>query len=1094
MKTLFTSCVLFVTVFFASFLQAQPSETRLLRFPTIHKQQVIFSYAGDLYSYDLTKPNVSARRLTSDDGYEMFAKISPDGKWVAFTAQYDGNTEVYVMPSQGGIPKRLTYTATLHRDDVADRMGPNNIVMAWTPDSKYIVYRSRKQSFNSFTGQLYKVSVKGGLSEEIPLITGGFSSFSPDGKKLAFNQVFREFRTWKYYKGGMADDIRIFDFTTHTVTKITNTVNQEIFPMWSTNGKIYFCSDRDRTMNLFAYDLASKKTEKVTGFTNYDIKFPSINGDMIVFENAGYLYTYNTTTGKQTQLHIRIANDERWARPQLKDAAKSIRTASLSPNGNRVLFGARGDLFDVPAKEGITYNLTRTSNIHERHMHWSPDGKWIAYLSNATGEFEIYIAKADRTGKPIPLTSGTNTYIFDIKWSPDSKKIAFSDKEMNLKYIDIDTKKITTIAHSKLWEMRDFNWAPDSKWIAYVKQNNSHLRQIFLYSLAKKTTTTVTTKWFNSYNPSFSPDGKYLVFASQRTFDPIYSETEWNTAYIDMSKIYLIPLLKTTLSPLAAKNDSLKTENSKSNSSKKEAKKDNTAGNQITVKIDLDGLSQRIVELPVKAGNYWNIYAAKGAVYYNEYHHNGKFAFKYFDLKKQKEVLLGNGFNYIPSSNGTKFLVMKNKSFYVVKRPTAKINLSDAKAVPTGDMKVMVDLHQEWKELYDETWRQMKDFFYQANMHGLDWKAMHDKYAVLLPYVNHRKDLTYLQGELIGELSIGHAYVGGGDVPNLKKIYTGLLGAKFEKDKSGYFKITEILQGENWNSEHRSPLTDESVNAHKGDYILAINGIDTKQVDDIYKLLVAKANTLIDITISKTPDGKGKHIAIVKPLADEASLYYFNWVQNNIKKVDKLSNGQIGYIHIPDMVTEGLNEFVRYFYPQLDKRALIIDDRGNGGGNVSPMIIERLRRALTRANMSRNEETPTYTPEQAFVGPKVLLINQYSASDGDLFPYGFKHHKLGKVIGVRSWGGVVGIRGPLPTIDGGYLYKPEFASYSAEKSEWIIEGHGVDPDIVVENDPYKEYMGEDAQLKKAVEVLLQELKNMPKNKVPPIPPAPDKSH
>ena len=1061
-------------------------EAKLLRFPNIYKDKVVFTYAGDLYL--VSSEGGIAQKLTNDKGYEMFAKFSPDGNYIAFTGQYDGNTEVYLIPTTGGIPKRLTYTATLNRDDVADRMGPNNIVMGWTPDGKYIIFRSRMKSFNDFVGSLFKISIDGGIEEPIPLSTGGFCSFSPDGKKLAFNKVFREFRTWKYYKGGMADDIRIYDFENETIKKITNTDAQDIFPMWYKN-KIYFISDRDRIMNLFEYDLTTKSTRKVTNFEKYDIKFPSIGYDgKIIFENAGYLYTYNTNNGELKKLKIKILDDFKYGRPQLKDASKTIRYASIYPKGNRIVFGARGDIFDVPFKKGVTYNLSKTSGVHERNPQISPDGKWIAYISDKSGEFEIYIVKSDRSEKPIQLTKNADTYYYNIKWSPDSKKILWNDKKLRLRYVDILTKKVTEVDKSNIWEIHNFNWSPDSRWIVYTKKDTNKFDVVCLYSLETKKITKITEAWFNSSDAVFSDDGKYILFTSKRSFNPVYSHTEWNTAYIDMEKIYLLTLAKETKSPLQVYYDNeANVENDKSE------KKDNEKNKKIEVKIDLDGISQRIDVLPVKPANYWNLNYIDGKLYYIEYHYKGSSTLKMFNFKTLKEKVLGENLSYQVSADKKKFLIKKSNKYYVIDTPNDKIELKSDNKVDLSDMRVLVDVKEEWEQIFKETWRQMRDFFYVPNMHGVDWKAMYDKYSVLLPFVNHRKDLTYILGEMIGELNVGHAYVGGGDVPEISKIYLGLLGAELEKDKSGYFKIKKILKGQNWWEDYRSPLTEIGVDVKEGDYIIAVNGENTRNIKNIYETLIDKANKYVEISVSSTPDGKNAKKVIVKPIASEANLFYYNWVQNNIKKVNEATNGQVGYIHIPNMVTEGLNEFVKYFYPQLQKRALIIDDRGNGGGNVSPMIIERLRRAITRANMSRDVTAPNWTPKQAFIGPKVLLINEYSASDGDLFPYGFKKHKLGKVIGVRSWGGVVGIRGPIPMIDGGYLYKPEFASYSAEKSEWIIEGYGVDPDIVVENDPHKEFLGEDQQLNKAIEVIMEELKKWDKNKVPDIPPAPDKS-
>ena len=1051
---------------------------RLFRFPAIHGDTIVFTYAGDLYS--VTTNGGMAHRLTSDKGFEMFAKISPDGKTIAFTGQYDGNTEVFIIPIGGGEPKRLTYTATLHRDDVADRMGPNNIVMAWTPDGKYIVYRSRKQSFNSFVGQLYKVPVEGGLSEELPLSTGGFCSFSADGKKLALNRIFREFRTWKYYQGGMADDIWTYDFDKKITTQITKTKAQEIFPMWYKN-TIFFLSDRDRTMNLFSYNQETGQTLKLTQFTDYDIKFPSINGNKIIFEKGGYLYVFNADNQDIKKVDIVIENDFRWGRDRYVDASKSIRNIDISPKGNRLLISARGEIFNVPAKEGVTYNLTKSSGAHDRQAVWSPDGEHIAWISDKSGEYEIYMSDPFGNTETIALTGNSATYKFSLSWSPDSKKILWSDKKMDLLYVDISSKVITKVAHSKSWEIRDYSWSPDSKWIAFSDNDGEALQKIFLYNLADKNTTALTQGWYSASQPSFSHDGKYLFFTSDRSFNPIYSATEWNAAYRNMSKIFMITLSSATPSPFEAED--ITDDSNKEEKSKTEEDAD--------VTIDIDNIQNRIIGLPVADGSYWNIQYVKGTLYYNYYKYGVSGSkLKSFNLKKKEEKELGKNTGFAITRDLKKMYISQHGKMQIIDLPhggTVKVK----EPIDVSGMKVWVNMHQEWNQIYEEAWRQMRDFFYDPNMHGVNWQAMHDKYAKLVPYVNHRNDLTYLIGELIGELSIGHAYIGGGDRPQPERINMGLLGAKLSRDASGYFKIDEILKGENFRSQLRSPLTEVGLNVKEGDYIIAVDGVSAKNYNDIYQALIGKANQLVSLKINSSPTEEGARTIVIKPIGDEAKLYYYNWVEDNIRKVNEATNGQVGYIHIPDMGVDGLNEFMKHFYPQLTKKALIIDDRGNGGGNVSPMIIERLRREITRANIARNQTIPGQTPRQMMVGPTVLLINEYSASDGDLFPYSFKKHGLGKVIGMRSWGGVTGIRGTLPFIDGADLRKPEFSTYAADGSKWIIEGWGVEPDIEIDNDPAKEYAGEDQQLNKAIEVIMQELKDY--KPVPPPPPFPDKS-
>jgi len=1074
------------------FASAQ-DESRLLRFPAIHGDQVVFTYAGDLYT--VARTGGMARKLTNHEGFELFARFSPDGKQIAFTAQYDGNTEVYTMPSQGGVPVRLTYTATLGRDDISDRMGPNNIVTTWTPDGKYILYRSRKQSYNDFVGQLFKVSVNGGLSEEIPLSTGGFCSYSPDGSKIAFNRVMREFRTWKYYEGGMADDVRIFDFATGEVINITNNTAQDIFPMWH-GDNIYFLSDRDRTMNLFVYNTSDRQTRKLTNYTEYDIKFPSLGNNAIIYENGGYLYVFDIRTEQVTKVNVVMAEDFYGGRNELKDASQSISDADLSPDGKRVVFSARGEVFSVPSEEGITRNLTESSGAHDREAAWSPDGKYIAYLSDISGEYEIYIEAQDGLSEPVRLTENADTYKFTFSWSPDSKKILWSDKKLRLQYVHVETKEVKPVDQSLVWEFNQFCWSPDSRWIAYVTQlPYSNFGKIMLFDTETGGKYAVTDDWYTSNSPVFSYDGKYLLFASGRDFNPIYSETEWNHAYQNMERIYMAVLAGDTPNPFAPKNDEVEIKGNKEIGGKGDKEtggkgEEEKGREKVVTKIDTAGLGDRIVSLPVRPSNYFNINMIEDKIYYNEMAAGGDgVALKLYDVKKKEETELGKGMLYSVSYDGKKMLIAQDKKFAVIELPSGKINIT--KYVDLSGMKVYVDKDQEWKQIFDEAWRQMRDFFYVENMHGVDWPAMKVKYGQMLPYVNNRNDLNYLIGEMIGELSVGHAYVNGGDKPSPERIGTGLLGAKISKDASGYFRVDKILKGQNWSRSLRSPLTEVGVNMKEGDFILAVDAKPVGQMPDLYAALIGKADKTVELTVNGTASLSGSRKVIVKPIGDESGLYYYNWVQHNIDYVNSKTNGEIGYIHIPDMGPEGLNEFVKYFYPQLSKKGLIIDDRGNGGGNVSPMIIERLQREITRANMARNVQVPGQTPRQMILGPKVMLINQYSASDGDLFPYAFKKHQMGTVIGIRTWGGVVGIRGSLPFIDGMDLRKPEFASYSAETSDWIIEGIGVDPDIVVDNDPAREYKGIDDQLDKAIEVILAQLKDY--KGVPPIPAGPDKS-
>lgn len=1073
--------------FFIQTINAQ-EEARLLRFPAIHGNQIVFSYAGDLYT--LEKTGGLARKLTDSPGYEMFARFSPDGKTIAFTAQYDGNTEVFTIPSTGGEPKRITYTATLQRDDLSDRMGPNNIVMTWTPDGKNIIYRSRRYSFNDFKGQLFSVSAGGGLSSELPLATGGFCTYSPDGNKLAFNRVFREFRTWKYYHGGMADDLWIYDFKTNEVANILNNPAQDIYPMWHGND-IYFLSDRDHIMNLFVYKGETKETSKLTNFTDFDIKFPSLGDASIVFEKGGFLYLYDFTTKSAEKVKVLIANDIASARNSLADASKSINSSDISPDGERLVLGARGDIFTLPAKDGITRNITRSTGIHERNGVWSPDGKYIAYISDQSGENEIYIQQQDGSESPVQLTKNADTYKFRIIWSPDSKKILWNDKLLRLQYVDIDTKEVTAVDESNLWEITEFNWSPDSKWITYSRPERESMAKIILYNTISKVKTEITDGWFESNNPAFSTDGSCLMFTSARTFNPTFSNTEWNHAYQNMNKIYLLILSKTTKSPFTPIDNEVGIKVPEATTDKSAPGKKAEPAKTAEVKVDLDGIQSRIVEVPVNASNYWGLTCIGKKLYYHEMKSGSETpSIKMYDLDKREEKELGPGMSFIVTSDNKKMLVRKDDSYSVIDLPSAPVEIKDK--VNLSNMKVWVNLSAEWKQIFYESWRQMRDFFYAPNMQGTDWTGIREKYAVLLPYVRHRDDLTYVIGEMIAELSIGHAYVLSGDKPKAERISTGLLGAKLSRESSGYYRVDKILEGANWSKELRSPLTEMGVNIYEGDYIIAVNGRSTREMTDIYESLVGFASRQVELRVNSKPDFAGSRTAIVVPLANESKLYYYNWVQGNIRKVSEATGGQVGYVHVPDMSAEGLNEFISHFYPQIMKKGLIIDDRGNAGGNVSSMIIERLSREMIMTEVARNQSQGIPDPPGTFAGPKVMLIDNYSASDGDLFPYRFKEMKLGKVIGVRTWGGVVGIRGSLPLVDGGQLFKPEFARYSADGKEWPVEGYGVDPDIMIDNDPVKEYAGEDAQLNKAIEVILEEMKNYP-GYIKPVPPYPVKN-
>jgi tricorn protease len=821
---------------------------------------------------------------------------------------------------------------------------------------------------------------------------------------------------------------------------------------------------------------------------------------------------------------ILIKEDFAIGRSALLDAAKHIESVNLAPDGERTIVVARGDLFSVPAKNGTPRNLTKTSNAHERDAVWSPDGKYIAYNSDVTGENELYVRAQDGKGDPQQVTKGADTYYYKPMWSPDSKKLLWSDRLQRLRYVDLATKTITQVDQDKYGEIEVYNWSPDSQWIAWGRPEENNMPRVYLYSLASKQQTPVTDNWYGSGEPVFSDDGKYLLLTSARDFKPTFGDEDFANVYRDMERVYLVTLAKETENPLGPRSDEVgKAEKKREKEKEKEAgekkteektgeKKQDAAKPEITkpkkpvvVKVDLDGLQNRILGVEIAPGNYRNIRMLDDRIFYlrrtvgdeageGEAEEDGpdrKSHLCVYNVEDRKEAVLGDANNYQITFDGKKMLVKIKKDYAIIDVPKDKIETKDHEHKIEG-LDMQLDRHAEWNQIYFECWRQMRDFFFSPTMNGVDWKVMRDKYAALLPFVNHRNDLTYLLGEMIGELNNGHTYVAAGERPDTPRIKLGLLGAEFSRDPATRaYRIDRILPGENWDKHTRSPLTDVGVNVRPGDYILAINGTPVSTLPNLYDALIGTAGKQVILRVNSKPTDAGARDVTVVPTENETPLYYLAWVQKNIDDVAKKTGDEVGYIHIPDMGRPGLSQFTKLYFPQIRKKALIVDVRGNGGGFVSPLVIERLRRALVMVEIARNG-MPEPNPPRTFLGPMVTLINEFSASDGDIFPYRFRTLGLGKLIGKRTWGGVIGIRDSLPLVDGGQFLKPEFAPYSKDGKEWMIEGHGVDPDIVVDNDPGKEFRGEDQQLDRAIQELQEELKTK-RYELPPPPPYPNRN-
>jgi tricorn protease len=1015
------------------------------------------------------------------------------------------------MPSTGGIPRQLTFYPA--KGPLAPRWGYDNQVYGWSRDGRRIFFRSLRDSWSLPIARLYSVSIDGGPTEALPMPAAGSGDFSPDSSQIVYSPQSRDFRSEKRYGGGQANNLYTFDLKTYATKRLTEGPRPSRDPMWI-GDTIFFNSDRDGHFNLYSVSPAGGKATQLTTSKLWDVRWPSSDNEgRIVYEMNGELQIFDTRNRKSTPISISVPDEGLARRPSRVSAANNISSWSLSPKGERALFAARGDIFTAPIEKGPTRNLTHSSNAHDKWPVWSPDGSRIAFISDMSGEEELYIIPQDGLKPAEQITRGGAAMRYQPEWSADGKQITFSDKDGKLFVVTLADRKQVEIADTPRGQIRDYAWSPRGSYLAFsMATNGNGFASIYIWNAADGKVRRVTSEMFNSFNPVWDPQGNYLFFLSDREFAPQISQIEFNFATNRDSYIYAMALGKDAKHPFPPESDEVtlaKSEGDKpkpeptttpaaatpaaSPAASPEAKPD--AGKPLV--IDFDGLSSRVARVPVGAENYVALSAKTGHLIYGigpafYYGRPGdrQPVLKIFSFKDRKETTIAEDVRgYALSDDGSKVLVGQGPAY----------NLYDAtpqgdrsrKPVSTAGLYVDRVPAEEWNQIFHEVWRRYRDWFYVSNMHGYDWVALREQYKPLLQYVAHRSDLNYVISEMISELTVQHAYVEGGDFQIPPRPRVGLPGARFELDKAaGRYRISRIFEGENEEDIYRSPLTEIGVNVSVGDYVLAVDGQELKANDDPYRLLRHKADNPVSLTVNKTPSFEGARIVSYRPITDEGSLIYLNWVANNRRKVSEATGGRVGYIHIPDMGANGIREFIKWYYPQIRKEAMIVDVRANGGGNVSRMLIERLRRKLLALNYSRTVDEANTYPDGVFIGPMVAILDGNSASDGDIFPAMFREAGLGPLIGKRSWGGVVGISNRGQLIDGGGISVPE-SGFASTKGEFIIEGYGVDPDIEVDNDPKSEIEGRDPQLERAITEIMSRLKTPVR--LPDKPPGPVKT-
>ena len=1061
------------------------NNTRLLSQPAISKDHIAFIYAGDLWVADIDGKNV--KRLTADEGQQSSPRFSPDGSLIAFTAEYEGNPDVYIVPVSGGVPTRLTW-----------HPGPD-IVQGFTADGSAVLFTSPRAVFTGRYTQLFTVPVKGGIEEPLKLPNAFEATYSPDGSRLAYNPLSEAFNEWKHYRGGLNSTIWLYKFSDNSAEKLPQPESRanDVDPMWM-GDTIYFRSDRNGEFNIFSYNLKTKAIKQLTDHRDFPVMGASSGGGQIVYEQAGYLHIFDPRSDRSTKLTIGVSADLVETRPRFVKGAKYIRNASISPTGARAVFEFRGEIITVPAEKGDARNLTNTTGADERSPVWSPDGKSIAYFSDEAGEYELHIRSQDGKGDVRKIKLNGAGFYDDPVWSPDSQKISFADNSWSLYWLDVKTAVSKKIASEYLYgpsraETIHHVWSPDSKWIAYTLNTRAYIQAVHAYSIENDKSFQITDGLSEVSEPVFDESGKYLYFFGSTDAGPVKDWFAMSNADMRSTQSLYLAVLRSNLpNPLAKESDEEK------GIQKEEKPKEPPKSAPEPFSIDFEGINNRIVAIPLPAGNYHDLQAGvAGQFYYVESPADAspfgpgpeKSSLHQYDLNKRKDdVFIPGVRDYLVSADKKKILYTANNAWSIV-AVTPKPQPGQGK-INIDEVEVRVDPRAEWTEMFNEAWRINRDYFYATNMHGVDWNAMRQKYAAFLPHLAARTDLNRVIQWMCSELSVGHHRVGGGDfLYQPKNVPGGLLGADYSIE-NGRYRFKKVYGGLNWNPQLRSPLTEPGVDVKAGEYLLAVRGQDLRPPTNLYSLFENTSGKIIEITVGPNPDGGASRTLQVVPVPNEAALRNRDWVEGNLKKVDEATGGRVAYVYVPNTTTQGHAYFKRYFYPQSYKEAIIVDERFNGGGQVADYYIDILRRPLS-SYWAMRYGADLKTPTASIQGPKVMLIDETAGSGGDLLPWMWRKFGMGKLVGKRTWGGLVGTLGFPVLMDGGGVTAPNLAIWTPEEG-WVVENIGVPPDIEVEQMPADVINGHDPQLEKAIQVVMEELKkSAPKQ--PQRPPYPVKN-